>query len=113
MRMAPGRSQGCALLVAADFEFFGFFRSGTCNGLDTTDEKLIIVYGIQRADVKNCFCEKVSCDPMDLACGGQKPSTCRSYAEDLREPKWCRSINKAAVQRFGGSGLPWRNGIWL
>jgi len=53
---------------------------------------MIIVYGIQRTDVKNCFYEKVSCDPMDRACGGQKSSAYRRYAEDFRGPKWCRSI---------------------
>ena len=45
-----------------------------CNGLDPTDENLIIVYGIQRTDVKNCFSEKASCDPLDRAGGGQKSS---------------------------------------
>jgi len=44
MRMAPGRGRGHALPVAADFKnsFLDLIRSGACNGLDTTDEKLII-----------------------------------------------------------------------
>ena len=46
-------------------------RIDTSNGLDTKVDKLIIVYGIQRTDVKNCFYERVSCDPMDRDWGGE------------------------------------------
>jgi hypothetical protein len=69
--MAPGKGRG-HLLAAADFLIFFdlcFIGSDMCKGFDTTDGKLIIVYGIQRTDVKNCFYEKVSCDPMDRSWG--------------------------------------------
>jgi len=63
----------------------------------------IIVYGIQRTDVKNCFYEKVSCDPMECAWGGQKSSACRRYAEDFRGSKWCRLIKKSNRSEVQGS----------
>jgi hypothetical protein len=38
----------------------GFIRSDLPNELATTHEKMIIVYGIQRRNVKNCFYEETS-----------------------------------------------------
>jgi len=71
-----------------------FIRSGAHNGRDAMDERLIIVYGIQRTDVKNCFLNAVSCDPMDRVQEGQKflkVSTMDYWSDGVLE---CWSVEK-------------------
>jgi hypothetical protein len=56
-------------------------RSGASNGL-TAGKNLIIVYGIQRTDVKNCFYEEMSCKwiaPVVVKILGM-PEVCRGFS---------------------------------
>jgi hypothetical protein len=45
---------------------------------------MIIVYGIQRSDVKNCFCEEPNGNAMNSAWEKQKFRAYRETTEDFR-----------------------------